>query len=689
MNNNFLKNGKKALVLASLATLLNSSAFADWQSLNQTAIRGTANQNIDFQVSFGKTNTSQLINVAVPGYELNTKVVDGQTYSVINVPNFVGLTQVGNPDLPAISTNFLVSDNAKPQVTIATDDYVDIKLDHPLISSKGHITRDINPDTINYTFSDVYETDAFFPNNVLAEVSDTFVMHNVSGVNIAFNFFQYNAKTQTLRVHNNVALTISGALNNNKAAVKKEVPSFLINSLTNGFVNYDLMAKPLGVDKVSETGRMVVIVHDEFAEAAQPFVDWKKKTGLEVSLVNMSTVGKTAEDVKAFIQAEFDKGGLSFVHLIGDVEHIPTLRGTVERAHSDQSYGLVAGDDWFLDIVVSRFSVKSAEKVAYQVAKTISYEANPQTGDDAAWYKKATGIASNEGNPKDHVYMEELRTGLMDFTYDEVDAVYDPSASASKVADAVNAGRSVINYLGHGSSSMWVSSRFNIQDVYKLHNGRKLPYIWSVACVNGTFAAAKESFAEAWLNAGDKENFAGAVAIAAASTNMQWVPPIHWQAEINLALLQKGDHKTFGALNLTGMSKIAEKYGPDSKSFKMFVEQTNNFGDGSLKIRFDIPEAIETSNGLRANGQPFKTTVKSATGERNISNANVSIYNKDLSFVTNAKTDESGNVVIDLQGADRGQDLYMTITGSNIVPIVDRKVSSADVEKFNKIYEIK
>ena len=41
------------------------------------------------------------------------------------------------------------------------------------------------------------------------------------------------------------------------------------------------------------------------------------------------------------------------------------------------------------------------------------------------------------------------------------------------------------------------------------------------------------------------------------------------------------------------MSKIAEKYGPTSRSFKLFVEQTNNFGDGSVKVRYDAPTAVE------------------------------------------------------------------------------------------------
>ena len=76
----------------------------------------------------------------------------------------------------------------------------------------------------------------------------------------------------------------------------------------------------------------------------------------------------------------------------------------------------------------------------------------------------------------------------MEFTYDEIDQIYDPTATDQMVSDAVNDGRSVINYIGHGSKTSWVSSRFNTGDIENLENGRMLPYIWSVACVNGDFA---------------------------------------------------------------------------------------------------------------------------------------------------------------------------------------------------------
>ena len=73
----------------------------------------------------------------------------------------------------------------------------------------------------------------------------------------------------------------------------------------------------------------------------------------------------------------------------------------------------------------------------------------------------------------------------MEFTY--INSQILINCTDQMVSDAVNDGRSVINYIGHGSKTSWVSSRFNTGDIENLENGRMLPYIWSVACVNGDF----------------------------------------------------------------------------------------------------------------------------------------------------------------------------------------------------------
>ncbi len=102
---------------------------------------------------------------------------------------------------------------------------------------------------------------------------------------------------------------------------------------------------------------------------------------------------------------------------------------------------------------MGRFSAESVAQVETQVLRAVEYEKRPQAG--AAWYHKGTGIASNQGpgddGEYDNVHIGNIGTDLLGFTYTAVDGIYDPTGTAAMVTTALNDGRSVIHYCGHGS----------------------------------------------------------------------------------------------------------------------------------------------------------------------------------------------------------------------------------------------
>ena len=151
--------GTKVLAVSGLL-LSSSTSYAEWQSLSRDG------EQIGFNVVMGK-KANQLVTVTVPGYDLQKRIVDGKTYTVISVPEYPGVTEKGNPDVPRLSTNLLIPNGQVPSMKVVSTDYVDIPLEYPLLSSKGHFTRDINPETVPYTFSDTYQKDEFFPNKIL------------------------------------------------------------------------------------------------------------------------------------------------------------------------------------------------------------------------------------------------------------------------------------------------------------------------------------------------------------------------------------------------------------------------------------------------------------------------------------------------------------------------------------------
>ena len=174
------------------------------------------------------------------------------------------------------------------------------------------------------------------------------------------------------------------------------------------------------------------------------------------------------------------------------------------------------------------------------VNRTIVYEMNPDS--EGTWYKKGAGFASNQGPGDDGEYdnehLDNIRDLLMAYTYDEIDQVYDPNGTVADGEVAINNGRSIINYTGHGSNGSWGNGcPMNQTDVHNLENMGMYPFIWSVACVNGEFHQGT-CYAETWLRATNEDDGTptGAIAVLMSTVNQGWNPPIEGQDEMNAIL---------------------------------------------------------------------------------------------------------------------------------------------------------
>jgi hypothetical protein len=113
----------------------------------------------------------------------------------------------------------------------------------------------------------------------------------------------------------------------------------------------------------------------------------------------------------------------------------------------------------------------------------------------------------------------------MTYGFTKVDRIYDYFGTKAQVTAGINEGRRVIHYCGHGSTTSWGSTGFSNSDVDQLQNGN-LPFICSVACVNGDFSYGT-CFAEAWLRATHLGAPSGAVACYMSTVNQSWAPPMY------------------------------------------------------------------------------------------------------------------------------------------------------------------
>ncbi|MCK5682950.1 hypothetical protein KAJ27_02475, partial [bacterium] len=359
------------------------------------------------------------------------------------------------------------------------------------------------------------------------------------------------------------------------------------------------------------------------------------------------------------------------VIFVGDNEFIPCLRGVKENAPSDTMYTKLAGNDNIPDAMISRFSVKTLEEVEYQVYKAIQYEANPFTGDDAKWYEIGMGIASSQGSPSDSERADALRENLLAYNYktiyQEYDKGYSSPASKVNVINNINNGCALMNYIGHGSKTVIVSSGFGVNDMGKLKNGLKLPVMWDVACVNGQFNVGSDCFAEGFTKAGSKSSPSGAAIVYASTTNQEWVPPCVVQEEINNEIICNETFTTVGGISANGILKGFEVYGDgNNTSGTMLMEQWTLFGDCTLTFRSKVPEAVAIKASKR--GENIMIEVKGSN--KALKDAVVTCYDKDLNEVQISNLSE-GRCSFTKSSE---KPCYVTVSGFNLVPVIDQEV---------------
>jgi len=561
-----------------------------------------ANANNDLKVINQKGKQLNL-RFELSNYQKNEVFTEKGNAIIFSIENYSHLQKVGAPLLPKYSESIIIPDKSVMTYRINDSKYIEIK-DVLIAPSKGIVTRDKNIDDIPYEFGKEYNQDKFYPENII-ELGSPYILRDHRGLVVNIQPFQYNPVTKVLRVYSELSFDIledkSKASSENIFSRTKER---LLNSEFNElykshFINYKQNVK---YTALSDEGNMLVIAPEKYITEMEPFIQWKKQKGIEVELVEWSTIGSSATQLKEFVSNYYNTKDLCYLLLVGDAEDIPSLS---KSGDSDAAYGHISGDDSYAEVFVGRFSAETEEQVQTQVERTIYYERDITT--DAEWLTKGIGIASNEGKKGDGddgetdiQHMNNIRTDLLNFGYSSVDQTYDPGASPTDVSNTLNDGACVINYVGHGSDYSWVTSGFSTTNVNNLTNENKLPFIFDVACVNGNFHG-QTCFAESWLRATKNDNPTGAVAIIASTINQSWASPMDGQDEMVDILINSYSEnikRTFGGVTINGVMHMIDQYGSDGSDM---ANTWTIFGDPSVLLRTKVPTEINATHSSVVN----------------------------------------------------------------------------------------
>ncbi len=585
------------------------------------------------QTTLVSSSESQItVNLQVPGFFTQEVTTSRGEANLIMVPRTVSTAQAGEPKLPLIAIPAIVGDRQHYNIRVVDAQYADFPME--VAPSKGDFPRTINPDDVPYTYGEAYSTDAFFPTQNVG-LYDPYILRDFRGQNMVVYPFAYNPVTHTLRVYYNMTVEMysDGMSTENiidRRSSELKMDAEIQAMYENHFINYNESLTKY--TPMVETGELLIICHDAFMSAMQPFVNWKKQIGRPTTMVGTSTSGTTTSAIQSYIQSQYTANpNLSHVLLVGDVSQIPGISFTAGSGYggysgkSDNIYGQVVGNDYYNDIIVGRFSAEDESHVTTQVNKVIHYERDINATD--AWLPFGDGLGNGDGpghfNEYDWQHIENIRADLLAYNYTTVYQDYPGvsgySSNANILSQHFNQGVSIINYCNHGSETSWGLCGYNNSHVNALTNVHKLPIIWSVACLNGKYDHYQPCFGETWLRANnnDPEQPTGAVGGMFSYISQPWEPPQYGQDEMVDVLTEQHStniKRTLGGISFDGNMKILDQYGANYNPAKGTYLSWILFGDPTLTVRNAVPTDMGVTHAPSMSTTATSFTVNATNG---------------------------------------------------------------------------
>ncbi len=614
-------------ILTALLVMLTVVTFGQqW-----VAIKSDAPSTIQTTLVASSEN-SITVNLQVPGfYAMEVTTPRGEA-NIISAPKTVSTAQAGEPNLPMIAVPAIIGDQQHYSIRLIDAQYTDYQIE--VAPSKGDFPRSINPDDVPYTYGEAYAQDAFFPAQNVG-LYEPYILRDFRGQNMVFYPFAYNPVTHTLRVYYNMTVEMysDGMSSENAIDRLSSVVSMdpeIKAMYGNHFINFEQsMSKYAPVD---ETGELLIICHDAFMSAMQPFVNWKKQIGRPTTMVGTSTSGMTSDALKAYIQTQYaNNPNISHILLVGDSQHIQgyyAYNGGYS-GRSDNWFGQLSGNDFYNEVIVGRFSAETEAQVTTQVDKVIHYERDINASD--TWLTTGQGVSKNEGagqghfGESDYQHIDLIRDDLLEYNYTNVHRDYQGvsgvSSSAAVISQHINEGVSIINYCNHGSTTSWGVFNYSNSHVNALTNDNKLPIVWSVACDNGKYDYSGTCFAEAWLRATNNTTGepTGAIGGMFSYISQPWQPPQYGQDEMVDVLVESSGNnikRTLGGCSFDGNMKILDQYGNNNSSATGTYMTWILFGDPTLTLRNAVPQNMNVTHAssMSTNATSFMVNATNGNG---------------------------------------------------------------------------
>ncbi len=623
----------------------------------------TPNGNTGVKVLSSSTSGIDL-EVNISGVEISTERLEKGEFAILKIGDYGFTTEIGKPQIPVITRFIEVPIGARVEASV--EDYREGSM---FITSRIKPVQPPIPKVpdphVQFTMDNqFYSTDTFYPHKIV-EVHDAGIIRGHRLVLLSIYPISYNPAKGEIKYYTDMDIRVKfvgGDLGETRRRIFHHYSMAFEEKIRKDVINYGLLegGKPaltLPID-------YLFIVPDDWVDSITPLVNLKKYQGYRTIVATLSQTGTSTSDIKNYIQQIYDDPtrNLTFVQLIGDVDQIPNWVGQGQNnPATDLYYTTLEGDDYFSDVYIGRLSVQNESQLSTVVHKIAKYELVDNWSNGTNWTGIAYFMASDDGGH--HQVAESTHTYCMRIVRRhgmQTDSLWYYYNSGTPIAQALNEGRSLAIYSGHGGPTEWAGPPFSSSDVYNLQNVDMPTHVESFACETGDYTTS-ECFMEAWLRAPN-----GAITSMGSSVTSYWDEDDILQRRIFDEWFDSTYYWVAGNI-VQGKIKLYEYYNGGGASQRYF-EMYNLFGDPSTDVFTNPPvtPTVDVAGAIPI--APSQVPVSVYSNGNPVDLALVTFVQND-SIIGQGYTDQTGNALIQVFPVSGGP-VEVHVTGHNLVPYV-------------------
>jgi hypothetical protein len=478
-----------------------------------------------FAIKFDTADWTKIgLDVAVDpsGLSLEKVTLGGRVFDKVALSEALNFEDEGLPELPTAYR--LVAVDPALYYTVDVRYEAPVVLNDILLAPVQRALPD-RPVPARFKINDqLYATDMDIGSETVIAYSQV-MLAGVAVLPVKITPVHYNPAQRRLTVWTKVHATIRGEskapskLSAHRAPLRlRSVTPFQRSQLAHLVENQEQL---LAGARSDAAARFLVLTTPDLAPYADRIAAAATKPGVTPTVYVLNT-GMTPAALKAFIQGQYNLGGLDSVLLLGDEARLP-LYDWGNHIPGDSWYSFLDGTDSYADIGLGRLPAASPAEATLFAAKLEAYARQKS----AAVNKDVLLVAHNQEYPgKYTANQESVRSAANPRGLRFSTQYAGTGATNATASQALALAPAIISYRGHGSQTAWYDwdaddRSFGPGELKALPPADDhLSIFWSIACENGALQAADRSFAEEALLLGSPAHpGTGAVAVLASTAD--------------------------------------------------------------------------------------------------------------------------------------------------------------------------